>query len=534
MMVDVPVLTEEVRSVLSSAPALTEMPTRRLVSLHCTLGDLPLVAHRLAAEPGVTFCHLFGVDERASADRFRLHLIWALDRSAAWLEVSVDLDGHAPWYSSLTPLLPAAHWAERALWDDLGIEPREHPGLRRLCRPAGWPPDRYLLRSDHPWSAPVTLAAHAGEDELPPLAPAPHGVVDYPLGPVRSGVVESGHYTLRTVGEELVDLRLQLSYKHRGVEKRAEGLDLRHLPLVAEHISGTSAFAHSLAACQASEMATGTCVPERARYLRTMFAELERLYNHLGFQADLCQATGLVVGQAQFEILKERLLRLNASMTGHRYLFGLNVPGGLTRDIDAAALTVVRNALEDLKRDFSQLELLLRDSPSHLDRLEGTGILQPDDARAYGAVGPIGRASALDRDLRRDHPYAAYDLVDFTVPVQTAGDAEARFRIRLAETWQAIHIAAQVIDTAPDGPVWVQPAEPVPGATGLGWAESPRGESLHWLTIGQRNTIGSYRVRPASFANWHAFPLAVPGHNILTDFPVIEQSFGLSIAGADR
>src|SRR5437660_1359377 len=112
-------------------------------------------------------------------------------------------------------------------------------------------------------------------------------------------------------GEELVDLRLQLFYKHRGVEKRAEGLGLLHAPLVAERISGTSAFAHSLALCQALEAATGAVVSDRARYLRTFFAELERLHNHVGYQADLCQATGLAVGQGQLEILKERLLRLN-------------------------------------------------------------------------------------------------------------------------------------------------------------------------------------------------------------------------------
>src|SRR5205823_823742 len=136
---------------------------------------------------------------------------------------------------------------------------------------------------------------------------------------------------------------------------------------------------------------------------------------------------------------------------GHRYLFGLCVPGGLARDFDAPALALARQALHELRKDFDVLEPLLLGSSSHLDRLEGTGILQPEDARAYGAVGPIARASGVDRDLRRDHPYAAYDAVDFAVPVQEGGDALARCRIRLMETREAIRMAEQVIDLVPDG-----------------------------------------------------------------------------------
>lgn len=505
-----------------------------IVTAQLAPSDLAATAHCLAALPGAVFCDLFGVDERERDGCFRLHQFWALDRDAAWLDLVTDLDAQQPCYPALTPLVPAAGWYERELWDELGIKPEGHPALMRLRRPADWPIGTHLLRGDLTWATLVPTVVASEDDELPPLAPAPLGIVDYPLGPVRSGVVESGHYTLRTVGEELVDLRLQLFYKHRGVEKRAEGLGLLHAPLVAERISGTSAFAHALGLCQALEAAAGVVAPDRARYLRTLFAELERLHNHVGYQADLCQATGLVVGQAQFEILKERLLRLNTTLAGHRYLFGLSVPGGLARDLDTAALALARRMLHDLKRDLDTLEPMLLGCASHLDRLEGTGILGPEDARACGAVGPIARASGINRDLRRDHPYAAYEAVDFAVPVLGEGDALARCRIRLMEAREAIRLAEQVIDTIPDGPVRADLPPLRPGATGLGWAESARGESLHWVAMRSDGTIARYRARPASLANWQAFPLAVPGHNILTDFPVIEQSFGLSIAGADR
>ena len=493
---------------------------------------LPEVARALRTETGAVFADLFGLDARdGSGGGRQLHLVFALDRANAWLHLVAELSDEPADYPALTPELPAAGWYERELWDELGIEPKGHPALVRLRLPADWPRDAHPLERDFRWREPVPAV---GKPDYPKLAPAPDGVVDYPLGPVRSGVVESVHYTLRTVGEELVDLRLLPFHKHRGAEKLAEGLPIAQLPLVAERISGTSAFAHSLALCQALEAAAGVTAPPRARALRTLLAELERTYNHLGYHADLCQATGLVVGQAQFDILRERLLRLNATLAGHRYLFGMNVPGGLARDLNAGMLAATARAVSALRHELGTLEPMLLNSSSHLDRLEGTGILRPEDAWAYGAVGPTGRASGVERDLRRDHPYAAYGEVDFAVPVYETGDALARARVRLAELRESLRIIEQILDRTPGGTIRVPLPELTAGATGLGWVESPRGEGFHWILVGEDGTLSRYRVRTASFANAQVFPLAVPGHNILTDFPIIEQSFALSIAGCDR
>ncbi len=258
-----------------------------------------------------TFVDCFGLDQRATQGQFQLHILCALDAEHTWLHLYVKLDGQEPTFPSLVEQLPAMDWYERQLWQELGIRPQGHPLLAGLRLPPDWPEGVYPYRVPFAW----TQVVEKGEAQHFTLAPASPGVVDYPLGPVRSGVVESGHYTLRTVGEELIDARLQLFYKHRGIEKRAEGLALPCLLLVAERISGTSAFAHSLALCQAIECIAEVELSPRARFLRTLFAEIERLYNHLGYQADLCQTTGLVVAQAQFDILKEHVLRLNAQLS---------------------------------------------------------------------------------------------------------------------------------------------------------------------------------------------------------------------------
>jgi Ni,Fe-hydrogenase III large subunit/Ni,Fe-hydrogenase III component G len=515
-------------------PAVPDLPGGVLVStagceqtIALPVTRLPAAIATLQGEHDARLADLFGLDQ---GDVLQLHVLMAVDREGRWLRLVSDLPAAEARFPSLSGVTPAATWYEREVWSEVGIEPEGHSGLTALRLPPDWPAGVYPHRAGRPWSA----AVPSERRDEPVLAPAPEGIVDYPLGPVRSGVVESGHYLIRTVGEEIVDLALRLFYKHRGVEQRAVGLGPLHLPLVAERISGTDAFAESLALCQALETLTGVEVPPRAAALRTLFAELERLYNHLGYQADLCQATGLVVGQAQFDILKERVLRLNAALSGHRYLFGLNVPGGISRDLTPDGRDALRQLVGATRRALDRLGPMLLGSPSHVDRLEGAGILRAGDARAYATVGPVARASGQNRDLRRDAPYAAYREVEFAVPVLEGGDALARARVRLEESYQSLRILSQLIERLPEGELGTPLAALPPGRSGLGWAESARGETIHWVLTDSEGHVRRYRVRPASFANWQAFPLAVPGHNILTDFPVIEQSFGLSYAGNDR
>jgi Ni,Fe-hydrogenase III large subunit/Ni,Fe-hydrogenase III component G len=477
----------------------------------------------------ITFVDLFGVDLRSTHDIFQLHLIFSFDAEQTWLHFIVDVDEQTASFLSLANLFPATGWYERVIWEELGLLPQNHPLLHRLRLAPDWPEQVYPAREGFAWKEPIT----ACEPIHFALEAAPTGVVDYPLGPVRSGIVESGHYTLRTVGEELIDISVQPFYKHRGIEQRAVEVSLELVPLLAERISGTSAFAHSLAFCQAYERAAELDVPPRARFLRTLLAELERLYNHLGFQADLCQATGLSVAQAQFDLWKERVLRLNAAISGHRYLFGLNIPGGLRRDLTESGQEEIHTLISALRKELPALSRQLLASSSHRDRLERTGILSPQQAREYCAVGPVGRASGRDRDLRRDHPYAAYAQMDFTVPLLQEGDALARATIVLEESEQALRIIEQALAQLPAGAIAASCPAPAPGESALGWAESARGECLHWILMGENGKLRRYRVRSASFANWQAFSLAIPGHNILTDFPVIEQSFALSFAGAN-
>lgn len=546
------------------APLFTQLNTspdtlpsgNSVLTVRVSPSQLTLLARALLVSDDVHFADLFAdrvtstdSPAEAGATAFQVHLVLALDSRRGWIHVVVPVvpvARNAAVLESLVETVPAVDWYERELADEAHIVAAGHPHLRRLRLPASWPEDAHPLRRAPDELLDLTSGESAEEtaearipllgfdDEREELDPGPEGVVEYPLGPVRSGVVESGHYILRTVGEEIVDFRLQLFYKHRGIEQRALGLGTLHLPLVAERISGTSGFAHALATCEALERAADVKVPDRARYLRTFFAELERLYNHLGYQADLCQATGLVVGQAQFDLLKEQVLRLNGRLTGHRYLFGVCVYGGVAANLAAGQLAEARALLAGVWRRLRRLGRMLFESPSHVDRLENTGILSPEAALAWAAVGPVARASGIDRDVRRDQPYAAYGELAFDVPVLREGDALARARVRREETTQTLRLLEQVLEKMPGGEARAMHIEAPRGMEAFGWVESPRGEGIHWVRLDDSGAVARYRVRTASFANAQAFPVCIPGRNILTDFPVIEQSWALSYAGADR
>lgn len=269
-----------------------------------------------------------------------------------------------------------------------------------------------------------------------------------------------------------------------------------------------------------------------------MALELERLYNHAAAMAALCQATGLAVGQSAAEIALERLLRVNAAVFGHRYLFGVIEPGGTTRAPDVAVLE------RDLPAAYGELRRAadaLSRTNSFLDRLEACGILTTEQARRLGLVGPVARAAGLAVDARcnaraprngaaDDGPYVGHPV---TVVTAEAGDVFARLQVMLGEAAESVRLIGEFLEagTAAD-------CTPLPamrkGGHGLGWAESSRGEALAWVALDQTGRITRARLRPASVRNWRGFDDACRSQNVFTDIPIIEASFWLTAAGMAR
>jgi Ni,Fe-hydrogenase III large subunit len=441
--------------------------------------------------------------------------------------VDVTLPPDAASYPALTPHLKAAFWYERLIHDETDLVPGGHPRLAPLVKP-GDPGDYALPR-------------HVDG----------YGLFTIPHGPVRSGVFESMEYLVETPGEAIPHLNMRIFYKHRAIAARFAGASVADGVLLAERAEGTASVAHALAFCHAVESLSDAEIPRDAALIRVVHAELERIANHLDVATRLADAAGLAVATARFAVHKEKVLRLIGALCGSRFGRGVVVPGGVSGPLGMTPgdLMTVVGALE--KAIMSDAESLMGTS-SFLDRLRGTGPLTPDRAREHGALGPIGKASGYADDARIVRPYDAYDLVsDAYAPREHRdGDALARLRVRWDEAdrsftlvRQAVAEVARADGSSPERSL-VVPAYPVtsPGGSrhpppgplrdgrAVGWAEAPQGEVVYDVTIAD-GRIAWCQPRSPSFHNLVLMHEVFKG-DILTDFPFIEASFGLSVAGA--
>lgn len=422
---------------------------------------------------------------------------------------------------SLATRSPLLGWYEREIQDLYGVHFEGHPEPYPLVA-GGWSESSPLVNAQG-----LQTCLHA-PGRMPEVQD--NDVQLFGSGPVRAGVVESVQYLFFYVGEAILHYQPRLFFKHRGMELAFEGRDPRTGATLSERVSGIGSVAHALAYCQAVENAAGCEVPERARQLRCVLAELERIYNHLYYFGHLADTTTLKVGHAEGVLLSERAKQLNARLTGSRFLRNLLTPGGLRRDIELPDDFL--HTLYLLNKQANSYLKQLERTTSYLDRLITTGVLTRQAAFDQGATGPVERASGLDRDLRRDHPYAAYARHAPRVPLAEEGDADARAKVRAAELRASFELLDAFVPTLVNGPVRVE-CRPEPGAEGLGWAESPRGSLFYAVHIGADGKLARVKIKSPSFSNWRVFPLTVHGSNMM-DYAINEASFGLSIAGCDR
>ncbi len=427
---------------------------------------------------------------------------------------------------SLAAIAPLLSWYEREMTDLCGVRfigtPQPEPLALLPGASLSAPP---LTTRGQP-----QLSYRAEPSALPRLTGTDGASVQLlPFGPIRADVLESAQFLFYYIGEAILHYHPQLFLKHRGMEKRFQGVAPDLGVVLAERVSAVGGVAHALGYCRAVEQAAGCEVPLRARWLRVLLAELERLYNHLHYLGHLCHTTTLKVGEAQGKFLEELAKQLNGRLAGSRFLRGMLRPGGLRRE---PVLDGLLADLDRLQRDFEPYARMLETSTTHLDRLITTGPLSQQLAFDQGATGPIERASGLDRDPRRDLPYEAYEQLSFDVAVQSAGDAHARQQVRIAEIGQSISLIRQVVTGLPGGPIGVDCA-PAPNAEGMGWAETPRGCLYYAVHLDGQGRLERVKIKSPSFSNWRVFPFTVHDSNMM-DYAINEASFGLTIAGCDR
>jgi Ni,Fe-hydrogenase III large subunit/Ni,Fe-hydrogenase III component G len=494
-------------------------------------GDLPALADAAVMRLDARLLSIFASDERTARGRFTIQHVWWLPPLRTLLRVSAGIDPAEPSFPSIAAKYPAANWFEREAKDLFGLSPQGHPNPGRVALHDDWPEGVFALRKD--FAADTVVGRVAGD--FHPFRPVSgEGVFQVPVGPVHAGVIEPGHFRFGVAGEPVLYLQMRLFYVHKGIEKRFERLPWRHGLFLAESISGDTAVGHALAFAHAIERLATIEVPSRARALRVILLELERIYNHVADIGALATDVAFTVPASQAQSMRERLVRLHERLFGTRLLRGTIALGGVKTDLSDSGCRELREHLLALEREFDHLIKTLIDAGTFTDRVDATGVLTHQVARDLGIVGVAARASRVDGDLRRDLPHDGYEGLQFEVPLEDGGDVRARLMVRAREAEQSFRIVRQVLESLPATTLRASlPVQLPADSSALGWVEAWRGPVLHYVATDDQGRIARVKINDPSFLNWPGVIQAVPG-NIVPDFPVINKSFNLSYSGNDR
>lgn len=366
-----------------------------------------------------------------------------------------------------------------------------------------------------------------------------YGVFTFPYGPVTYGIPEAGGFRLVTYGERIVKVIPQINFKKRNVETCAVGAKPEDVLLQIERSAGNFSASYSTCFATAVEDALNLEVPSKAKWIRAIAVELERIYNHLYVFGRLAEAASQNVATFQTNALREEVLRVNAKYFGHRYLFGLNEIGGVKIDLSKKDGLNLYTTIKRITDEFADLVDYFLASRIFLDRLQGTAKLSRQDALALGAVGPCARGSGIEWDDRLAYPIEPYGDIYEEIQTDTGEDTMARTMVRLKEIQTSVIILEQLIDRLPADGVTVEERiqrnskKPNSSDFSLCRIESPSGDLIQVVQLNQNGRVEHLHIRPASLINWLPFAKSLE-NNVFTDFQFAFESFGLTYADSDR
>jgi len=356
---------------------------------------------------------------------------------------------------------------------------------------------------------------------------------EIPFGPQHPAIEEPLSFTFEIERERVVNVKLRLGYVHRGIEKLTESRTYQQNVYLVERICGICSFAHTTCYTQAVEELLDVDVPERARFIRTITAEMERIQNHYLW-------LGLTAKEMGFETLfmynwrdRETVLGVLEKISGKRVNYGLNTIGGVRRDIPDGMIKDTMERLDHLEKTAKYYRNLCRKEQTILKRTVDVGILRPRNARNLCAVGPTLRASGIPQDVRADEPYAAYSEIPFNVITYKGCDVASRLYVRIDEIPESIKIIRCALKNLPEGAIRVTVARRVPKGEAVSLVEAPRGENLHYLRSDGSDKPSRLKVRAPTLANMLALCKMLTGGNI-ADIPVVIAGIDPCIACAER
>ena len=482
-----------------------------------------------------------GNDERELGNGFVIYILLNFKDD---FTLTLGVRGIKESFPSLTTICPALNWAEREVQDMFGLKAIDHPDPRPLVLHPGWSKDFYPLRKSSEKLNEVLKPFFEPEPLYFPSAQG-EGTFEIPVGPIHAGIIEPGHFRFHTIGETILNLDCQLFYTHKGVEKLLEGKSIEEGLRIVERVCGVCTVSHSLAYCEAVEKLAGIKLTKETLLWRTILAELERLYNHVGDIGNICAGVGFALGNVNGLQNKEQLQRFNKEVFGHRFLRGTIIPGGIRIVPSKDRVTLMKQKLKEIERDFETWIPLILEHDGFRNRAVTTGVLKNQSAKDLCVTGPAARASGVSTDWRERHAHLMYPDLRVKPQVETSGDVWARLMVRVREVQQSYKLLGKLLQDLNYIPNSNRNSNEVnvtntleinklpPYQFAWGCTESPRGTDVIWLMTDLEGRIYRCRIRSASYANWPAVPLAVLG-NIIPDFPLINKSFELCYSCCDR
>ena len=488
--------------------------------VHVTVADLGVDGFELA--------HHYGLDHIEK----HLHII-----------AKVKVPRENPEAPSVAKETWQASWAEREMAELTGFRFIGHPDPRHLFLPYEWPS---TVDSEEFDKTQVVGRTDVSKEEVRkemgrwvPLAVRPEDAKGtlIPIGPYHPALIEGIYFRIKVRGEEITDADIKPGFIHRGIMRLAEHRDYWRNIYLVERVCGICSHSHPTAYCNTLELLGGIDLPDRARYIRTLIAELERIHSHLLWLG----VAGHLIGFYTLFMLawrdREQVQDILEMISGNRCHYAMNTIGGARRDISKEMIPKIEKKLDILEDATKKFIDIACDQPVVLARLEDVGVLDTPTAKEVGATGPTARGSSWKIDVRWSDSYAAYgpDYTSWDVVVEPGGDVWARTLVRLKELLVSVSICRQCLDALKTvhGSIQAEVPEFEAGAEALGKSEAPRGELLYYIKSDGTNIPQTVRIRTPSYRNNACLPYMLKGYEI-ADAPIIVGSIDPCICCTDR